>query len=155
MIRLAPGTYGSAVSIMPQMTIASEATEAQKVHDAVLPEVAARGYSADAQFAIRLALDEAIANAMYHGNCHDPRKTIRINWEIGEDAVRIQVRDEGCGFEPHRVPDPTLQENLEKPNGRGIMLMNAYMSEVRFNNPGNCVTIVKRRDCKRPFPASE
>ncbi len=135
---------------MPQLTITSEASQVQRVHDAVMPQVAARGYSADAQFAIRLALDEALANAICHGNCQDPCKHIRVEWEVSDETVRISICDEGCGFEPRHVPDPTLQENLEKPNGRGIMLMNAYMTRVSFNDPGNCVTMFKSRTCKRP-----
>ena len=136
---------------MKQLTIASRVSDAQTVHETVLPEVAAHGYSADAQFAIHLALDEAIANAICHGNHEDPHKQIVVEYEISDEAVSISVRDEGAGFDRSSVPDPTLDENLDKPHGRGIMLMNAYMSKVEFSAKGNCVIIVKDRSCRRPL----
>ena len=132
------------------LRITSRTSEAAKVHEAVLLEVAARGYSADAQFAIRLALDEALANAICHGNRQNPQKQVLIKCDANEDSVQIMVQDEGCGFIPSKVPNPTKDENLEKPHGRGIMLMRAYMSKVCFNENGTCVTLIKHRDCKRP-----
>ena len=135
---------------MKDLRISSRASDAQKVRQAVLPAVKARGYTADARFAIRLALDEAIANAIHHGNRDDASKSIHIEYEVDDDRVSISIRDDGSGFDPSKVPDPTLSENLQKPHGRGIMLMNAYMSRVSFNEQGNCVTMVKDRNCTRP-----
>lgn len=142
---------GKPAEPMKQLTIASRVSDAQKVHEAVLPEVSAHGYSADAQFAIHLALDEAIANAICHGNHEDPHRQIVIEYEISDEAVSISVHDEGDGFDRNSVPDPTLNENLDKPHGRGIMLMHAYMSKVEFSDKGNCVTIIKDRSCRRPL----
>lgn len=135
---------------MKRMTIASRASEAQKVHRVLMPELAAHGFSADAQFAVRLAVDEALANAIWHGNQQDAGKQVIIEFEIDDQTAMVMVEDEGSGFEPREVPDPTLDENLEKPHGRGIMLMRAYMSDVRFGPTGNRVTLIKQRDCKRP-----
>ncbi|MAE63242.1 MAG: anti-sigma regulatory factor [Phycisphaeraceae bacterium] len=135
---------------MKKLTIRSRTSEVQKVHDQLTPLIRSNGYSEDAQFAIRLAVDEAIANAIWHGNDSDPDKHIVVEYEVDEEAVRVSVRDDGPGFDPGTVPDPTLDENLQRPHGRGIMLMQAYMSEVRFNKEGNCVTLVKERKCERP-----
>ena len=134
-----------------KLTIASRTSEAGKVHEAVLPELIAHGFGPDAQFAVRLALDEALANAICHGNQQDPQKDVVVECSIGDDSVAISVTDQGTGFNPGEVPDPTLDENLEKPHGRGIMLMRAYMSDVRFNDQGNCVTLIKNRHCTRPL----
>ena len=134
-----------------KLTIASRTSEAGKVHEAVLPELIAHGFGPDAQFAVRLALDEALANAIFHGNQQDPQKHVVVECSIADDRVTISVKDQGAGFSPSQVPDPTLDENLEKLHGRGIMLMRAYMSDVLFNDRGNCVTLIKNRHCMRPL----
>lgn len=103
-------------------------------------------FSEDDQFAIRLALDEAIINAIRHGNRCDASKTVRIDFRISTRQCRVTVTDQGCGFCPGRLPDPTLDENLERPNGRGVMLMKAYMNKVQYNTRGNGVTLVKIRN---------
>jgi len=135
---------------MKRLTIASEACHVNQVHDRLLPQVAAAGYNADAQCAIRLSLDEALANAICHGNHQDAHKQITIEYEVSPESVKICVHDQGGGFNPHVVPDPTLDENLQKPHGRGIMLMRAYMSKVFFSQSGNCVTLIKNRNCRKP-----
>jgi serine/threonine-protein kinase RsbW len=103
------------------------------------------GYSADVCFAIRLALEEALINAIKHGNRFDPHKRIRILAEVGDRRTAITIEDEGEGFRPEALPDPTADENLEKPGGRGIMLMRAYMDQVTYNQRGNQVVMVKNR----------
>lgn len=103
------------------------------------------GYDADTIFAIKLAFEEAVTNAVKHGNCNDPSKTIILRYFVDCDRVVVMVRDEGCGFRPEQVPDPTADENLERPSGRGIMLMQSYMTDVRFNAQGNEVWLLKER----------
>ena len=110
----------------------------------LLKEVARHGYSETAIFAIRLALEEALANAIRHGNRSDPAKKVEINYEIDDHRALITITDQGDGFNPSQVPDPTTDENLAKENGRGIMLMRAYMDEVHYNARGNQVQILKR-----------
>jgi serine/threonine-protein kinase RsbW len=115
----------------------------------VLEEVAATldglGYSARDVLGVRLALGEAIVNGLQHGNGGDPLKCVRIRWSVGPDAMLAEVEDEGLGFNPAVVPDPTLPENLHQPGGRGLFLMRHYMTWVRFSGRGNCVTLCKRR----------
>ncbi len=96
-------------------------------------------------FGIRLALEEALVNAIKHGNQMDPSKTVRIMCRAGFQKVRIEIEDQGEGFHPADVPDPTADENLERPCGRGIMLMRAFMTSITFNPSGNCVILVKER----------
>lgn len=144
--------WDAVAGVMPnkKLTIASRTSEAGKVHEAVLPELIAHGFGPDARFAVRLALDEALANAICHGNQQDPQTHVVVEYSIADDRVTISVKDQGAGFSPSQVPDPTLDENLEKLYGRGIMLMRAYMSDVLFNDRGNCVTLIKNRHCMRP-----
>ncbi|BAM03609.1 ATP-binding protein [Phycisphaera mikurensis] len=135
---------------MPSRTFSSRIGNIPPVQDAVLEELEAAGYPEKCRFAVKLALDEAMANAVRHGNHNDPDQTVTVDWEVAEDRVTIHIEDCGCGFEPAALPDPTAEENLHRPHGRGVMLMKAYMTQVLFNEAGNRVTLMKRRDCTLP-----
>lgn len=108
--------------------------------DQLLQNAEDSGFGSSAVFAIRLAIEEAITNAFEHGHEHlDDALTIRVEYRITPSAFEIAVEDQGPGFTPGDLPDPTLLENLSKPSGRGVMLMKAYMSDVEFNAKGNRV----------------
>ena len=92
-------------------------------------------------FGIRLALEEAVVNAMKHGNLLDETKLTRINCKISPDRFWIEIEDEGVGFDPQEVPDCTAEENLDKTSGRGLLLMKHYMTCVRYNDSGNKVVM--------------
>ncbi len=111
----------------------------------LLNRLAAAGYDDDHRFAVRLAFEEALVNAMKHGNRMDPRRTVRVRYRVTDECVEICVADEGGGFEPGCVPDPTTDENLQRPCGRGIMLIRSYMDEVAYEPPGNEVYMLKYR----------
>jgi serine/threonine-protein kinase RsbW len=128
-----------------QWTISTDLQAGRQLAEDILQHVRVQGYDQDVCFAIRLALEEAIINAIKHGNRCDPAKKINISAYVGLDKTDITVADEGPGFDPKRLPDPTADENLEKPGGRGIMLMRAYMDQVLFNGRGNEVRIIKSR----------
>ena len=93
----------------------------------------------------RVGVAEALANAMIYGNGSDPSKRVRVEVELNTREVSLQVYDEGAGFDPGQVPDPTLPENLEGTGGRGLFLIRKLMDEVVYNEPGNCVRLVLRR----------
>jgi serine/threonine-protein kinase RsbW len=103
------------------------------------------GYSSRDRMGLELALEEAIVNGLRHGNDGDPSKRVRVNFRVTRQAVLFDVEDEGPGFDPNRVPDPTLPENLERPSGRGLLLMRTYTTWVRFSARGNRVTLYKCR----------
>lgn len=108
----------------------------------VLDEAEQLGYGNSAIFAVRLAIEEAITNAFEHG--HEGLSddlTIRVEYRVTGHSIEIAIEDQGPGFVPEQLPDPTLLENLSKPSGRGVMLMKAYMSEVAFNGKGNRVKL--------------
>jgi len=115
----------------------------QRVVLPILSQAARHGYCGQDQFALRLGLEEALSNAYRHGNARDPSKQIRVRWVINDEAAVICVSDEGNGFDPSRIDDPRKPENREKPSGRGVMLIKAYMTDVRFR--GNEVRMIKKR----------
>ncbi len=93
---------------------------------------------------LRVGLTEALANAILYGNGHDPQKRVRLEIAFTSDQITARITDQGNGFDPSALPDPTAPENLQRPNGRGVFLMRQLMDEVHFNNPGNSVTLVLR-----------
>lgn len=90
----------------------------------------------------RVGVTEALANAVLYGNRHDPDKTVRIEVAIDHHRVEVRVIDQGRGFDPETVPDPTTPENLEAPGGRGLFLIRHLMDEMEYNESGNSVRMV-------------
>lgn len=113
--------------------------------EAILGRLASQQWSEHDVYSVRLALDEAIVNAIKHGNRHDENKQVRIACRLSGRGLWVEIADEGCGFNPDNVPDCTCDENLEVPSGRGLMLMRCFMSRVEFNEQGNCVQMEKHR----------
>ncbi len=120
--------------------------EIDRLQDTVLLAVAEAGFDDASTFAVRLALEEAVANAFRHGNREDPEKTVTVRYAVSGHQIELAVEDEGPGFDPGAVPDPTEDANLEIPSGRGIMLMRAYMTSVEIVAPGNRIEMTFRRD---------
>jgi serine/threonine-protein kinase RsbW len=127
------------------VSIPSDTAEGMAVQERVLGALDRLAFPPRDVFGIRLALEEALVNAIKHGNRLDPNKHVRISCWIDRDRVEIRIEDEGRGFQPEDIPDPTAEENLEKPSGRGIMLMRAFMDSIEYNDRGNCVTLKKLR----------
>jgi len=123
-------------------------TQLEAIHDAecdLMDRLDQLGYDEDHQFAIRLAFEEALVNAMKHGNRMDPARKVTLAYRVSPECIQIRVRDEGTGFDPGGVPDPTTDENLQRPCGRGIMLMRSYMDRVQFACCGKEVRMTKFR----------
>lgn len=94
----------------------------------------------------RVGLTEALSNAMMYGNGHDPTKSVKVEITMGNGRLEARVTDQGTGFDPAAVPDPTEPANLTKPCGRGLFLMRELLDEVWFNDRGNQVTLVLKLD---------
>ncbi len=139
-------TSDSPASFPDDIVIASDTAEAQRVQEQIVDELKAVAFGEHDIFGIRLALEEALVNAMKHGNQLDPGKKVRIAWRVENEIFYVRIRDEGKGFNPDDVPDPTDLENLERPCGRGLMLMRHYMNDVRFLDRGNVCLMWKRRN---------
>jgi serine/threonine-protein kinase RsbW len=115
---------------------------------AVAEFVGRSGVSDDAAFGIDMAVREAVTNAVLHGNRQDENKTVALVLKSSPDAVEISVHDQGPGFNPEDVPDPTATENLLKTSGRGIFFMRTFMDEVDWlirPEGGTTVRMLKRR----------
>jgi anti-sigma regulatory factor (Ser/Thr protein kinase) len=94
---------------------------------------------------LRLALVEALTNAMEHGNKWDSEKTVRVKASFSRSEMKVTISDQGRGFSWHSLPDPTSEVNLTAERGRGVFLMRTIVDEVKFNQPGNQVTLVSRK----------
>ncbi|HMZ81229.1 MAG: ATP-binding protein [Blastocatellia bacterium] len=99
---------------------------------------------ANASSNLFVALDEAIANAIKHGNKNDPTKQVSIVAELTPSEAIFTITDEGDGFDLKKLPDPTDPDYIMRPCGRGVMLIYHLMDEVRYNTRGNQVIMVKR-----------
>ncbi len=130
------------------ITIPSETTHGREVQERIVGMMEHCGFPPRDVFGVRLALEEALVNAIKHGNQMDPTKFVRVICRVDEEHVRVAIEDQGPGFDISTVPDPTDEENLDKPGGRGIMLMRAFMSLVEYNETGNRLTMEKRRDAE-------
>ncbi|HZD05752.1 MAG TPA: ATP-binding protein [Longimicrobiales bacterium] len=92
----------------------------------------------------RVGLTEALSNAMLYGNGPDPSKRVRVEITVGESEITARITDQGDGFDPQAVPDPTTPRNITRAGGRGLFLMRKLLDEVSFNDRGNSVTLVLR-----------
>ena len=119
---------------------------------------------------VGIALDEALVNALYHGNLEldsalredgdafqrlakqrltqQPysQRQLRVEATITQQVAEIMIQDDGSGFDPNSLPDPRDPANLEKVSGRGVLLMRTFMDEVEFNQKGNCVILRKYKN---------
>ena len=128
-----------------RMLIPSDLLAARMPEQEILEALGHFGYPEQAVFAVKLSFEEALVNAVKHGNQGDPAKYITIRYDVNATRAVIIVADEGSGFCPAGVPDCTTQENLTRSSGRGIMLMRAYMDEVGYSPRGNEIRLVKRK----------
>jgi len=123
--------------------IPSDTVRGQEVQERIIGQMENYKFTDRDVFSTRLALEEGIINAIKHGNRMDLTKSVNINWGISSRKIRVIIQDQGPGFDPADIPDPTADENLERPCGRGIMLMKAFMDLIEYNEQGNQLTIEK------------
>lgn len=126
-----------------EVVIQSDYESGQSIVERIMEVVSQTGFSTRDQFGIRLAVDEAVTNAIKHGNQLSPEKKVRIDFRKSDAGVRIEIEDEGDGFRPEDVPDCTADENLERPTGRGLMLMREFMTRIEYSEKGNRVVLEK------------
>ncbi|MCO6462082.1 MAG: ATP-binding protein [Saprospiraceae bacterium] len=91
---------------------------------------------------ILISLTEAVNNAIIHGNRIDESKEVILQTFLEKDKLTVCVKDEGPGFEVTKVPDPCRKENIEKPGGRGVLIMKSLSDDIRFKNNGSCVELI-------------
>lgn len=134
-----------------QREIPSSVDASRDALEEILGHLQEQGWSEHEVFGIHLSVEEALVNAIRHGNGLDPAKLVRFECRVSPELIWVQISDEGDGFDPDSVPDPTDPDQLEAPSGRGIMLMRSFMCAVDYSDGGRTVTMEKRR---RP-PACE
>lgn len=112
----------------------------------LMAAVEQHGYTKASVFAIRLSLHEAMSNAFRHGHAGlPPTVPVTLTYTVTEQTVEISIQDQGPGFRPQDIPDPTLDENLERGSGRGLLLINAYMAEAEYSKNGTHLRMLYRR----------
>lgn len=133
-----------------RFVIPSDLQRGREVQNAILDACKKAGFHDDAYFAVKLALDEAVTNAIKHGNKHDVRKQVLVRAKVTSEEMWVEVRDEGPGFVRDEVPDPTADENLDKCSGRGLLLIEAYMSDVSWSTDGRTIRMTKANSDAAP-----
>jgi serine/threonine-protein kinase RsbW len=118
-------------------------SELRKICSRILCHANLLGYSKDDQFAIHLAMEEAVVNAVRHGNKQDMEKDVVIEYNISPEKIDLWVTDQGVGFKPDDIADPRCGENIYKAGGRGVLLIKSYMNGVEYNKTGNSVHMTK------------
>ncbi len=97
-----------------------------------------------ARFKLRVALSEALANAIVYGNRMDPHKQVDVKVFVAAEVVAVHVCDEGEGFDTSKIPDPTVPDAVERADGRGLYLIHQLVDEVTFNDRGNSICMTMR-----------
>lgn len=124
--------------------IPSDIKYIRKVSSKVLEAVAPHEANDSIKFDIRLCVEEALINAIVHGNRRDKAKSVRISYWLKDGKLNIEVEDEGSGFDYQHLSDPTVNDNIMKGSGRGVYLIRSLMDEVEYSDTGKKVKMVKR-----------
>lgn len=131
--------------IVRQHVIPSDLSAARRLQGEIEESLHHVHYSEQEIFAIKMAVEEALVNAIKHGNQMDPDKSVKVCYRVEHERFDISITDQGPGFDPTDVPDPTAPENLERPCGRGLLLMRYYMTDVSFADRGTTIAMNKVR----------
>ena len=131
-----------------EFVISSDLKEVRQLQEVIEKQLEQHHYDDKDIFGVRLALEEAIVNAIKHGNQMDRGKKVEVRFRLLADRFEVGVTDEGPGYDPQDIPNPLGDEYLERPSGRGLFLMQHYMTEVVVHPPGNRLTMCKVR--KKP-----
>jgi len=127
----------------------SDHSEARKAQDRIVSAIQQHQFDADSVYAITIALQECVVNAIKHGNRFDRTKNVTLEAHISDDQIEITVEDQGEGFVRNNVPDPLKDENIERLHGRGLLLMEAYMNQVDYSKGGKRVRLVRYRNSRK------
>ena len=124
-----------------RLKVESRMSNLRVIENAIDEMTSAIGINQDNYGKILVATLEAVNNAIKHGNKDNPQKFVDVEIEYDKDEIRITVTDEGEGFNPAGIPDPTMPENIEELSGRGVFLMTKLSDAIKFNEKGNSVTM--------------
>lgn len=113
--------------------------------DRFLKALTEAGWDGDDFFHVQMASEEALVNAVTHGNKESTDKQVEIEWMVSPEMVHMRIKDEGEGFNPDTIPDPRSDERLTQVHGRGVWLIRELMSEATWLGRGNEVVLVRYR----------
>ena len=123
--------------------IPSEIKNIKKISSGILKDLRPRKIDDDEAFDIRLCVDEAVRNAIIHGNKSRKGLSVTVTYSIRPGSIEVEVADEGKGFDHRNLPDPTAGENIMRNSGRGVLIIRKLMDRVEFRGPGNVIRMVK------------
>ena len=132
-----------AARIDKKIEIPSDIGYIKKVSHELLEHLKEKGVDESIQFDIRLAVEEAVRNAIEHGNNYDKELSVLIRYSLDAKKIIVCIEDKGEGFHLKSVPDPRREDNLLQEGGRGVFLIQKLMNKVKYNKKGNRVTMVK------------
>jgi serine/threonine-protein kinase RsbW len=118
---------------------------AHNLIEQVMEQVKLIGWSNKEEFAVNMALEEALVNAIQHGNGSDPAKQVRFSCRLNDQRIYVRIEDEGSGFNPNTIPDPTDPEHIMIASGRGVLLIKNFVSRIQWNEKGNVLEFEKER----------
>ncbi len=126
------------------ITVASTTHAVRTVAHKILAGLAPYRLNDEAMFDIKLCIEEAVRNAVVHGNHADTHLTVTVRWHVTDGVLTIAVEDQGAGFDHAHLPDPTKGENIARTSGRGVYLIRHLMDAVVYNHRGNTITMTRR-----------
>jgi len=126
-----------------RIEIPSDIGYIKKVSHELLEHLKRHGIDRSVQFDVRLAVEEAIRNAIEHGNNYNKELPVLIRYIVDSEKITVDVKDKGKGFHLKNVPDPREEDNLFEEGGRGVFLIHKLMDKVTYNKRGNRVTMTK------------
>jgi serine/threonine-protein kinase RsbW len=145
-VRRSPAPDGGAAATLVTLRLPSEVACIEEAVELVTRHcLAGHDASKKTRFRLQVVLSEALSNAIVRGNQEDHGKWVYVRAELGADAIRLVVTDEGPGFDPETIPEPVRPEQLDEANGRGLYLIRKLVDAVQFNEQGNSICMILRR----------
>jgi serine/threonine-protein kinase RsbW len=144
-VRRSPAPDGSAATVVTLRLPSDVACIEEAVELVTRHCLAGHDTSKKTRFRLQVVLSEALSNAIVRGNQEERGKWVHVQAELGPDAIRLMVTDEGKGFNPLAIPEPIRPEQLDEANGRGLYLIRKLVDTVQFNEQGNSICMILRR----------
>jgi len=145
-VRRTPASDGGGGGTLVTLRLPSEVECIEEAVELVTRHcLAGHDTTSKTRFRLQVVLSEALSNAIVRGNREDRGKWVDVRAELGPDAIRLVVTDEGSGFDPEAVPEPIRPEQLDEANGRGLYLIRKLVDAVEFNEQGNSICMILRR----------
>jgi serine/threonine-protein kinase RsbW len=129
-----------------ECSFSSDMQIAHVLIEQIMEQICSNGWTNKDEFAVNMALEEALINAVQHGNGSDPAKQVHFVCRLNGQRIYVRIEDEGAGFDPSAIPDPTDPEHIMVASGRGILLIKSFVTQVSWNEKGNILEFEKERE---------